>query len=232
MLLNLLAFVSLAAIDGPAPLPSADDVVAKMLQHDADRRSALNGYTSVRRYVLENEKHHKQAQMLVRVIYTPDGKKDFEIVSASGWGGARKHVFPRLLEAEAEASRANSLEDSRVTPENYSFTLLGADEVDGRKAYVIELTPKKQKKYLVRGNIWVDAEDYAIIRMDGAPAKNPSFWIKSVQFSHKYEKHGQFWLAASDKSTSDARIFGPTELRIEYFDYVIKGTLPVEAGLR
>ena len=217
-------FTLLLTTDGvrtAEPLPTADEVVAKMIQRDAERRSALEGYTSVRRYVLENEKHHKQAYMLVRMIQRKDGSKDFEMVSSSGWSGARKHVFPKLLEAESEASHPASLEESRVSPANYSFSMRGAEEAGGRKMYVIGLTPKKHEKYLVHGTVWIDAEDFAIVRMQGEPAKNPSFWIKSVQFDHKYRKHGDFWLAESDESRSDARIFGPTELRIDYFDYVL-----------
>jgi len=99
------------------------------------------------------------------------------------------------------------------------------------KVYVIEATPNRKKKYLIRGTIWVDAEDFAIVRMVGVPAKNPSFWIKSVQFTHRYEKHGPFWLAVSDTSVSDARIFGTTELRIDYFDYVVNSAPTVEARL-
>jgi hypothetical protein len=221
-MLNTLFMLMLAAQDGPSvQLPSADEVVAKMVQRDDERRSALEGYTSERRYVLENTKHHKEAEMLVRMIQHKDGSKQFEVVSSSGWSGARKHVFPRLLEAESEASRLSSSEDSRVTPKNYSFSMLRSEKVEGREAYVIEVMPKKQEKYLMRGTIWVDVVDLAIVRMEGAPAKNPSFWTKDVQFAHKYEKHGQFWLAASDNSVSDARIFGPTELRISYFDYVL-----------
>jgi hypothetical protein len=207
-----------------AALPSVDEVIAKMVQRDQERRSALQGYTSVRRYVLENVNHHKQASMLVRMTQHKDESKEFEIVTSSGWSGARKHVFPKLLEAEAEASRPGNPEDSRVTPKNYSFSMLRTEEVDGRKAFVVSVTPKKEKEYLMRGTIWVDAEDFAIIRMEGQPAKNPSFWIKNVQFAHKNEKRGSFWLAASDNSVSDARIFGPTELRIDYFDYVLNET--------
>jgi hypothetical protein len=204
-----------------AALPSVDEVIAKMVQRDRERRSAFEGYTGVRQYVLENTKHHKQAYMIVRMTQCKDGSKEFKVVTSSGWSGARKHVFPKLLEAEAEASRAGNAEESRVTPQNYSFSMLRADEVDNRKAYVLDVVPKKQAGYLIRGTIWVDAEDFAIMRMEGEPAKNPSFWLKSVQFAHRYEKHGSFWLAASDKSVSDARIFGPTELRIDYFDYVL-----------
>ncbi len=203
-----------------AALPGVDEVIAKMVQQDRERRSAFQGYTSVRRYVLENTKYHKQAYMLVKMTQRRDGSKDLEIMTSSGWNGARKHVFPRLLEAEVEASRSGNLEDTRVTPQNYSFSMLRKEQVDGRKAFVIRVTPKKEKKYLMRGTIWVDAEDFAIMRMEGEPAKNPSFWIKSVQFAHQYEKHGSFWLAAADNSVSDARIFGPTQLRIDYFDYV------------
>src|SRR5258708_4195635 len=46
-------------------LPSADDVVAKMMERDNQRQAALHGYTAVRRYVLENSRHHKRAEMLV-----------------------------------------------------------------------------------------------------------------------------------------------------------------------
>ena len=79
-------------------------------------------------------------------------------------------------------------DESRVTPENYSFRMLGIEEIDGRTAYAIEVTPKVPKKYLMRGTIWVDAADYAIVRMQGSPAKNPSFFIKSVRFTHTYQK--------------------------------------------
>jgi hypothetical protein len=220
-MLHILLTLMLADSAPDAVLQNADEVVAKMMQHDSERRSGLEGYTGVRRYVLENKNHHKEAYMLVRMIQQKDGSKTFEVVSSSGWSGARKHVFPKLLEAETEASRPGNPEDSRVTPQNYSFSMRRVDEIEGRKAYVIGSTPRKEKKYLMRGTIWVDAEDFAIVRMEGEPAKNPSFWIKSVQFAHKYEKHGPFWLAASDTSISDARLFGPTELRIDYFDYVL-----------
>jgi len=47
------------------PVPSADDVVEKMLELDAGRQSELTGYTAVRRYVAVNKQ--RRAEMLVRV---------------------------------------------------------------------------------------------------------------------------------------------------------------------
>jgi outer membrane lipoprotein-sorting protein len=223
MTLNLfLVFSTFALATGnlSAQAPSADDVVAKMIERDHERQAALEGYTARRHYVLENENYRKRAEMLVRMKCLKNGAKEFEVVSSAGWGGARKHVFPRLLSAETDASQPGSHERSRIIPANYSFEMLGAETVNQREAYVIAVTPKTANKYLMQGKIWVDAEEYAIVRIEGQPAKNPSFWIKRVNFVHTYTKQGPFWLPLSDNSVTDVRIFGSTELKIEYFGYV------------
>ena len=201
-------------------LPTADEVVTKMIERDSQRHAALHGYTAVRRYVLENPGHHKRAEMVVRMKCLEDGSKEFETVSASGWGSAQNHVFPRLLEGEREASLPHARERSRITPENYSFEMVGLDSVNDRSAYVIAINPKTENKYLLRGRIWVDRDDFAIVRIEGVPAKNPSFWIKSVHFVHTYQKSGAFWLPVFDRSVTNVRIFGTTELTIDYLDYV------------
>jgi hypothetical protein len=218
--LLILALPVMFAESGLPPiLPTADEVVARMIAHDRERQAALHGYTAIRRYALENRNHHKRAEMLVRMTCREDGSKQFEVVSENGWGGARKHVFPRLLEAESEAARPDLRERSRIIPENYTFEMLGTEDVRGRPAYVIAIEPKTPNKYLARGRIFVDADEYAIVRVEGKPAKNPSFWVKSVHFVHDYDRSGPFWFPVSDRSVTDVRIFGATEMTIEYFDY-------------
>jgi len=219
-----LIFAALAAgQDSGEQLPSAGDVVAKMIEHDNQRQAALNSYTGTRRYVLENARHRKRAEMLVTMTCLDNGSKQFQTVSATGWSVARNHVFPGLLEGESAASRPDVRERSRITAYNYSFELLGRDSINQRPAYVLAIAPRTRNKYLIEGRIWVDADDYAITRIEGKPAKNPSFWIKSVHFVHNYQKSGPFWLPVSDRSVSDARILGATELTIEYFDYAPNG---------
>jgi hypothetical protein len=123
MLPTLFAWMLVAQVGSDsAALPGVDEVIAKMVQRDQERRSAFQGDTSVRQYVRDNTKYHKQASMIVRMTQGKDGSKEFKILTSSGWSGARKHVFPRLLEAEGEASRPGNPEDSRVTPQNYSFS--------------------------------------------------------------------------------------------------------------
>jgi len=222
MILNSLILVVpvvMAAGESIPALPTADEVVAKMMARDGDRQADLHGYTAIRRYVLENRSHRKRAEMMVRMICHEDGSKEFAVVSEDGWGGARKHVFPRLLDAEIEAARPDLRDRSRITPENYSFEMAGTESIRGRLAYVLAIEPKTPNKYLTLGRIWVDADDYAIVRVEGKPARNPSLWIKSVHFVHDYDKTGPFWFPVSDRSVTDVRIFGATEMTIEYFDY-------------
>jgi outer membrane lipoprotein-sorting protein len=64
-------------------------------------------------------------------------------------------------------------ERSRIIPENYAFEMLGIEHVDGRLAYLVAIAPKTPNKYVMRGRIWIDAEDYAVVRIEGTPAKNP-----------------------------------------------------------
>ncbi len=212
--------VAMAAADPTFISKSTDEVVAKIVARDSERQAILHGYTDIRRYVLENERHHKRAEMVVRMICREDGSKKFEVLSEDGWGGARKHVFPRLLEGEMEAARPEVRARSQITPDNYTFEMIGTEWLRGRRAYVLAIEPKSSNKYLSRGKIWVDAEDYAIVRIEGMPAKSPSFWIKSVHFVHEYGKTGFFWFPVLDHSVTDVRIFGATRMSIEYFDYV------------
>jgi hypothetical protein len=222
MLAIALASILIGTPGGTASSPqTTEEVVAAMVSRDAERIAAEHGYTAMRRYELENRGRHKRAEMLVRVTGHEDGSKTFETVSASGWGVVLKYVFPRLLEAEVESSRPDARDRSRITPENYSFEMTGTEEVHDRPAYVMTMEPKTKNKFLMRGRIWVDAEDYAIVRIEGQPAKNPSFWTRSVHFTHEYQKSGVFWFPMRDDSVTDVRIVGTTEMRIEYFDYVV-----------
>jgi hypothetical protein len=198
-------------------LPTANDVVATMIQLDSQRHAELKGYTATRHYVAVNK--HRKAEMLVRVSCEADGSKQFTILSEDGSSPIRKRVFYKMLNEEATASRRGTRESTRITPANYDFQVIGRDAVDGRPAYVLSVTPKTQNKYLIDGKIWVDATDYSIVRIDGRPARNPSFWTRSVHFVHTYQKVGPFWLAASTDSVSEIRIFGTAELRIENSDY-------------
>jgi MucB/RseB N-terminal domain len=213
-----------AAADESPSLPTATEIVTRMGSRDLQRQVSIEGYAGMRRYVLDNQHFHKRAEMLVQVQGDPDGTKHFEVVSEEGWKAAHKHVLRKMLESESETSRPEIRANTRLNLENYDFEVVGTEIVADRTAYVLETHPKRKEKYLFRGRIWVDAEDYALVRAEGSPAKNPSFWTKSTHFVQIYEKNGPLWFPRSTQSVTEAHIFGTTDVNIEYFDYTPKTT--------
>jgi hypothetical protein len=43
--------------------------------------------------------------------------------------------------------------------------------------------------------------------------------VKRSHFVHEYGKIGNFWLPVSTRSESELRLFGRSQLAIDYFDY-------------
>jgi hypothetical protein len=211
-----------AAAQDSATNPTADEIVTRMTAHDLARQSSIGGYAGMRRYVLEIQEFHKRAEMLVQVQGDKDGTKHFEVVSEDGWKAAHKHVLHKMLESETETSRPEKRSGARLNSQNYEFSLIGTELAAARTAYVLELRPKRSEKYLFEGRIWVDAEDYALARAEGKPAKKPSFWTKSIHFVQVYQKCGPVWFPLSTQSVTEARLFGTTDVSIEYFDYAPK----------
>jgi outer membrane lipoprotein-sorting protein len=221
LLSSLLLFAANSAIaagDSATP-PTAEEIVTRMAAHDLARQTSIEGYAGMRRYVLENEKFHKRAEMLVQVQGDQDGTKHFVIISQEGWGGAHKHVLRKMLESETETSRPELRASAKLTPQNYDFEFVGTELLGDREAYVLDVHPKRNEKYLFRGRIWVDAEDYALARAEGKPAKKPSFWTKDIHFVQIYQKRGRLWFPRSTQSVTEAHLFGTTDVSIEYRDY-------------
>ena len=140
------------------------------------------------------------------------------ILGEEGSGAIRKQVFHKLLNEETEASRRGTRNNTRLTPDNYEFQMAGEETLGSGPAYVLPVLPKKQNKYLINGKIWVDADDYCIVRIEGQPARNPS-WLHSVYFVDTNQKVGPFWFASSTHTTSEIKILGESELTIENSNY-------------
>jgi len=80
----------------------------------------------------------------------------------------------------------------------------------------------RDNKYLFRGEICVNGNDFAVEPIDAEPAKNPSIWIKKTRIEHQYEKIGEFWLPAFNKSVTNVLLGGTATLTIQYTDYKLE----------
>ena len=97
---------------------------------------------------------------------------------------------------------------------------MGNTNENGRPLFILQVEPKVSRGLLYRGKIWVDATDYAVVRIEAQPAENPSFWIRSTKNPHVYSKVGDFWLPQRNVSESKIRFGGAATLTIDYGGYV------------
>ncbi len=74
---------------------------------------------------------------------------------------------------------------------------------------------------MMQGRIWVDAEDFAIVRVEATPAKNPSVLIRNTVVVQQYSKQGAFWLPVSNRSETDSMLFGRTEVLVSSSAYEV-----------
>jgi len=224
--LILMAIVPLRGADMTAPLSAltGDEIFERLVEHNRAREILMRGYSVERTYSAENESGKKYAVEVVRMEYTAAGEKSFELISGSGSWVVRNLVFTRLRETETSAAHGGDRKDSSITPANYRLTPEGIEDIDGRPCYVAQATPLHKNKYLFEGRIWVDAEDFAVARIEGHPAANPSFWTQRVEFVRTYGKYGSFWLPSKDYTLAHIRFYGRKVLNIEHYDYVLQPT--------
>ena len=226
LLLAMLTTFSLADADvhSPPQLPT-DVIVQRLMAANAQRSQTLRGYHGKRVYHLD---YHglfgsHEAGMQVEAIYTAPDRKDFKVLSQSGSKLLVNRVLLKLLSSEQDAQQEQNRKELEISPKNYDFALAGTEHTPGGDFYVLAVTPKGKSKYLYRGKLWIDARDFAVVRMQGEPAKNPSLWVSHTQIEYQWVKIGGFWLPAHNESETQVRMGGKAVLTIDYTDYQITG---------
>lgn len=200
---------------------SGNELFAKLLENNHSRDGHLQQYSETRSYAVTNLKGKTYATTEVRLHYRAPNEKSFDTLCEEGSGTVRNLVFKRLMESEVETASGRSHRDSSITPVNYEFQFLREEDGDGRHYFVVQAIPRRKDKYLFEGTIWIDSQDFAIAKIEGQPARNPSFWIHRVDFVRQYQKIGDFWFPLKDESTTHLKIFGTKILTIEHFDYLV-----------
>src|ERR1700730_18127026 len=215
-----------AQVDPPTPGMSGDEIFRELLEHNDMRNAELKRYSAIRTYSVTNASGKLYARQIVQVDHRAPDTKVFTTTFEEGSGLVRHMVFKRLIESETDTAVGKEHHDSSITPANYSFELVGEERVGPYYCFVIRAAPKRQDKYLFEGTIWIDAQDFAIVKIAGHPAKRPSFWIERADFVRQYQRIGQFWLPLKDETVVHLRLNGIKILTIDHGEYVVNVGTP------
>ena len=208
------------------PHSSGDLIFADLVRHNEIRNAGLREYSALRTYAVSDLNGKVRAKETIRMDYVAPEKKTFVTIAEEGSSVVRHLVLNRLMESEASASAGQDRRDSSISPANYTFRSLGEEDLGPHHCFVVEALPRRRDKYLFEGKIWIESQGFAVVRIAGHPAKNPSFWIKRADFVRQYQKIGDFWLPARDQTFVEVRLYGKKILSIDHHIDRVNGVTP------
>jgi hypothetical protein len=191
--------------------PTNEEIVAQMLQAQGENRAHFRPYKVTRDYKVYGGADHNEprSRLIAEISVVPPDSKKYTIENASG-SFLEESVVRKMLDGEVAFAKDSGSSD--ITRENYDFRLVREDEISGQRCYVLDLIPKRKSKNLLRGSIWVDAQSYLPLRVEGEPAKNPSWWVTDARIVLLYGYVGPMWLQTFSESTANVRIIGRSTL--------------------
>jgi hypothetical protein len=202
------------------PLPvhgqELEEILNRMNARNEWQDRALLEFRAQRRFYAANVRFKADSTMYVQTVFRRPDQLQSTVTRHEGSTFIRSRVFDKILEAETETHAKKDKRQVDIIPANYNFSLEGKEECDDRACFHLKITPKRREKYALDGDIWVDAEDYSIVRIHGVPAKKPSIWTLKTEIDRRYKKVAGIWLPARMDSSSNIMIAGHSVLSIEY----------------
>ena len=211
--LPLLVFLATLASSSQGPSPTAEikspdlKLVLQRLEEVQHQDPARSRPYDVRREykVFRGYDQQPTSEVTVQINFVPPDTKTYNIIQTRGNSRGEK-IVRELLDRETESAKKGL--GSQITRANYDFVFLRQENFGVVPEYVLRIVPKRKDKYLLRGQIWVDAGTFRIRRIEGIPAKSPSLWIKDIHISLQYAELNGMWLPISFDAIATVRFLG------------------------
>jgi hypothetical protein len=145
------------------------------------------------------------------------GQITYRVIAFQGANFVKKEIIARYLQAEQQEQGD---QDIGITPANYKFKYKGqSPSMAGTPAYVFQLTPRKKKVGLFKGEMWIDSKTYLPVFEKGRLVKNPSVFFKKVDFRRGFHIQNGLAVPSYIASTIDTRLVGKIEISINFSNF-------------
>jgi len=196
--------------------PTLQEILDRMIARNAVQDRTLLEFRASRKFYAANFRFKTDSTMYVQTVFRRPDQLQSTVTSHEGSNLIRSRVFDKILEAENETHARKDKQQVDIVPANYDFELKGTEDCNGRSCYHLLVSPRRRDKYSLDGEVWIDAEDYSIVRIHGAPARRPSIWTLKTEIDRRYKKVDGVWLPERMDSSSNIVIAGHSVLSIEY----------------
>jgi hypothetical protein len=163
-------------------------------------------------------------------------RNEYSSVRFDGDSTVTQQVIGRYLVAQQEAE-ALPYSSVAVTPVNYKFRYVRSLETDGAMVYVFQITPKKKRVGLIRGQIWIDSETGIAVHQEGHFVRRPSIFVHRVEIARDTNLRDGLPYTRITHVAVDTRLVGPAQLTItegpvQAADSPVAGPLIANEGAR
>lgn len=205
-----------------AATPAPDAILADYTAASRLLETALHGASMEVEIQASLPNLKKQGRLRALRQISHFGRITYQALGFVGDNVVKQNVIARYLTAEVQA-QTDQVASMSVTPENYKFKFKRTAEWNGREVHVFEVTPRKNRVGLFKGEVWIDGETHLRVFESGRFVKNPSVFLKSVEFVRLFEIRDGIPVPLHIRSTVDTRLVGPAELKIAFSRFSLAG---------
>ena len=227
---SILLFLSLAVACDSAQTESpasSENIIARMTQAGEHNHIHFQPYVVTRDYKLfDKEAMVPTSEVIAELTFVPPYLKSYAIRHTHGTSMGES-IVRRMLEGQMAFAKDSGSTD--ISQGNYDFRFIREEILNGHYCYVLELLPRRKAKNLLRGNIWVDADNYLIHRVEGEPVKSSSWWLRDVRIVLLFSYVGEMWMQTSSESTANVRIVGQYKMTSQDVSYKIGQPSPARS---
>jgi hypothetical protein len=203
-----------AAADADAD--SGSEIVSKYLESTHTQQETLKGMQMEVQIQADLPKLHKTGRMNALRMISSLGKISYKMLGFTGDDTIKKDVIAQYLKAEVQGQQDTT--QFAITPANYKFKYKGISDEKGQEVHIFELKPRQNRVGLFKGELWLDTKTYMPVRESGRFVKNPSVFLKKVEFTRDYTLENGVAVPKHIQSNVQTRIVGPAAISIDYLN--------------
>jgi hypothetical protein len=222
LLVQIRAMAADQAVGGEHP--DLATIIRRMSEAQAANHARIKAYSVTREYrIFGADTERPRTQVVAKVNFLPPNQKSYDVDQSTG--GMGEKIVRRILDHEVDATR--DPREMMVNQENYDFEYLGTDVADGTACYKLKIDPKHDKKDLLKAVIWVDKNNFRLVKVDGEPAKSPSFWVKDVHLVLYFNEVAGMWLQTGTQALAKTRFGGQYNVVSKDLSYDVERAVAV-----
>ena len=174
--------VAIAAAETSVIPQTADEVLSRYLKNNREQRTVLRDVSMTVDIEAKLPDLQKKGVLQALRKVSKLGQITYKVLGFEGDNMVKKDVIARYIEAEMKSSGSDTRDALAINADNYRFNYWGRYGSDGWVLHLFELKPKRKRLGLYEGWLWIRADSAMPVRESGRLVKNPSVFLKRVDF--------------------------------------------------